>query len=837
MKLAHYISHLLTQKLESCRILVWYDADRMFEPFVHQFILYNCTLIFAKPSPLTARKSSDDAFRTLLQSGGKNMLIYYPSAHPTGDARLQDPFEIYTALGDTFGDNESELLKSLALQAMPEFSEQIERLFREGKPTLEMLDRLEQTTAYPLIHQALGTESAVDVSSALIADPEVRQNVADLPGCLQEVQRLVQHQLGFDLLAQPKDSHWYTLGQYVLFSELLLDLNIPIPPALAGLARAGQSAREMIFSVADRLRETRHYQEAYLELASTIETNLHLDQHFAGVKELGQRDTFAFEERQFLQSFIQNVEAGRIEQARHILVERRDSIWRQQPERAQLWAVAERCLNLLDQADQAAEAITKTPKFVTALISAYTAEKGWNELDNRQRLMEQSIADCAQTDELEGCISNARNRYRQVMNQIQKLFLDTLEVEGWPPENILRQSQVFDRLIAPALANREKVAYFLADALRFEMGRDLAQALVSVGSVEMSSLAASLPTITSVGMAALLPGADGALELREIGDDLVPFIGERRLKNLPERLSYLQERYGDRMVSVEISEFLSLTTAAQREKKLKNADLVIVRDSRIDSMGETVPLREARRYMSDLLGDLKTAALQMARLGYCYQVITADHGHVLLPEILPGDVVASTPNGDWTWSKRRFLLGRQVRESAGTRVFNARKLGMSGDISELVVPNGFGVYSAGSGYFHGGLSLQECILPLIVLRANPPTTAGAPEEVRLSYRNPQFTSRVLGIKAWFNSLLTPSIRVRIEVYDGAGVNAHKVGDAAECDARDDVTHEITLSAGQEIQIPVLIDADFNGQQVELRAIQAETAVILSRLTLKNAMME
>ena len=33
------------------------------------------------------------------------------------------------------------------------------------------------------------------------------------------------------------------------------------------------------------------------------------------------------------------------------------------------------------------------------------------------------------------------------------------------------------------------------------------------------------------------------------------------------------------------------------------------------------------------------------------------------------------------------------------------------------MPNGFGVYSAGSGYFHGGLSLQECVLPLIILRA------------------------------------------------------------------------------------------------------------------------
>lgn len=840
MKLTNYINNIIRQKLEISRILVWFDGDEIFKDLVPTIAAANCVVINAKTSQLEARKKLDAVYQNNLNSSQpdrKNILVYLPVARRTGDARLQDPFELYAALGETFGDRESEQLKSLAIQAMPEFSEQIERLFREGKPTLEMLDRLEQTTSYPLIRQALGTEAAVDVIAALIIDSEARQKVANLAGCLQEVKRLVEDQIGFNLLAQAADKRWFALGQFVLFSELLLDINQPIPPALAGLPHADSTAREMIFAIADRLRETRRYQEAYLELATAVESNLHLDQQFAGVQELGRRDTFAFEEGQYLLALIQYTDAGQLDQARSILTGRRESIWRQQPERAQLWSVAERCLNLLDQADLVSRSITKALKSVPALISAYTAENGWNELDNRQRLMEQSIADCAQADELEGCISQARNQYRLVMNQVQKLFLDAVESEGWPPENFPRQAQVFDRLIVPALANREKVAIFLADALRFEMGQDLALALGSLGSVELSPVAATLPTITSVGMAALLPGADGALELREVDEDLVPFIGEKRLKSLTDRLAYLQETYGDRLVSVEISDFLSLTTAAQRERKLKNADLVIIRDSRIDSMGETVPLREARRYMSDLLGDLKTTALQLARLGYQYQVITADHGHVLLPEILPGDVVPSIPNGDWAWSKRRFLLGRQVRESVGTRVFSARKLGIAGDISELVVPNGFGVYSYGSGYFHGGISLQECILPLIILRANPPITANAPEEVRLSYRSTQFTSRVLGIKAWFNSLLTPNIRVRIEVYDGPGVNAHRVGEAAECDARDDATHEITLSAGQEIQIPVLIDSDFSGPNIELRAIQAETSIILYRLTLKNQMLE
>lgn len=842
MRLSEYIKHLIKRHIESDRIVVWYDPSNTFGDLIHSLDFDDCWIVEANSSRLDGRRTADEAYIKIVTKtceSKNNLLIYINDRRQMKEsaAQLADPFELYGAIGSIFGESESEHLKSLALQAMPELKDQIERLFQDGRPTLEIIDQLQLDISYPLIKQALGTENPSEIFSMLIADSNARQKVDNLAGCLQEVLHMIQDNTEYDLLAQPAEKRWHALGQYVLFSELLFDADMPLPPALAGIPHANETARDLIFTTSERLRETRRFQDAYLELASAVEQSLNLERYFTNVEVLGQRDTFGFEERLYLQKFVNAFDQGRLEDARKILTGRDESIWRQQPERAQLWAVAERCLNVMDQAEIVSLSLPRTLKTSVAMMDAYTAENGWNELDNRQRLMEQSIADCPQVDDLEAVVSTARSRYRQVMSQMQKHFLDALENEGWPPENTVRQAQVFDRLITPALANREKVAFFLADALRFEMGQDLAKALEAVGSIELSAITATLPTITPVGMAALLPGADGALELREVGEDLIPFIGEKRLKNLNERLAYLQERYGDRMVSVEISDFLSLTTKAQRERKLKNADLVIVRDSRIDSMGETVPLREARRYMSDLLGDIKTAANQFARMGYHYQVITADHGHVLLPEILPGDVVSSAPNGDWMWSKRRFLLGRQVRESAGTRVFNARKLGIIGDISELVVPNGFGVYSDGSGYFHGGVSLQECILPLIVLRANPPAGAAAPEEVHLSYRTNQFTSRVLGLKAWFNSLLTPNIRVRIEVYDGPGANARKVGEAAECDARDDTTHEITLTAGQEIQIPILIEADFGGETIEVRAIQADTSVILNRLTLKNAMME
>src|SRR5207249_36999 len=66
------------------------------------------------------------------------------------------------------------------------------------------------------------------------------------------------------------------------------------------------------------------------------------------------------------------------------------------------------------------------------------------------------------------------------------------------------------RYIAGALAERRRVAYFLVDAMRYEMGQDLAHVLDTLGSVSTTFAAMGLPPTTPCGMAALMPSADGS---------------------------------------------------------------------------------------------------------------------------------------------------------------------------------------------------------------------------------------------------------------------------------------------------------------------------------------
>ena len=390
--------------------------------------------------------------------------------------------------------------------------------------------------------------------------------------------------------------------------------------------------------------------------------------------------------------------------------------------------------------------------------------------------------------------------------------------------------------MAGALANREKCAYVLADSLRFEMGYDLARLLEPYGTIDVHFATAALPTITQVGMAALMPNVDGVIEFVQKGNEFVPSIGERQLKNINDRQSLLKEQLGDRVVDIEISQFLSHTNAINQEAELSDADLVVLRDSRIDALGETINPREARRFMTEMLSDLKAAVLQLARLGYSKVVIVSDHGHLMFPEILSGDVV-TTPKGEWLLSKRRARLGKQVQEIPGSVVFPASQVGIHGDPAEFVTPKGFGTYSMGSGYFHGGLSLQEAVIPVLNFQSTLHPTEQSGDEINLRYRSDFFTSYVIGLKVWYNSLVSQELRVKIEAFSGSGRNARKIGEVAECDARDPLTYEVVLEAGKETAVPLLLDSDFEGDTIEIRATNPDAPVVWDKLTLKNNILD
>ncbi|TVS21061.1 MAG: PglZ domain-containing protein, partial [Planctomycetaceae bacterium] len=545
MTLSEHIHRLLTRLLDEKQVVVWYDQNGDLRDLAVGFRATNCRVVDASASVLRARREADRIFRGLndpddpeLRSA--SLLIYCPRARgKQEEERCRDPFEVFAVCGAAFGDKPNETVQSLARQAMPDRTAEIDRVFEQGEPSLNMLDGLKAGMSYPLVKDCLGTDFPLEVAAQILCIPGTIEKLADAPGAVAEALRLLQAEFGYEppSRAQKASSKLEPLAHHVLLSEFAFDLDGPLDPSLAELSIAPAEHRERIFALCDRMRRSDDTREGYIGIAQHVEAQLQVRQRYKDHLNLGKRDTFPFEERSYLDRLRPLADVGKLDEARQVIADRRQSIWSSLGERAVLWKTAERCIEFLAAIETTRPHLPAVGATVREHLRAYTdRERGLWRVDRGQRLVEQAAASCAEDDEVEPLVEVCRQRYREIAALAQSRFLKAVEQQGWPPDEIPRLTQTFDRHVAPLLRDGTKVVYLLVDSMRYEMARDLGAALEDLGAVRVEAVTGVLPAVTMIGMAALMPGADGTLRLVEKGDTLVPSVGGASLPDSKERM-------------------------------------------------------------------------------------------------------------------------------------------------------------------------------------------------------------------------------------------------------------------------------------------------------------
>jgi hypothetical protein len=134
----------------------------------------------------------------------------------------------------------------------------------------------------------------------------------------------------------------------------------------------------------------------------------------------------------------------------------------------------------------------------------------------------------------------------------------------------------------------------------------------------------------------------------------------------------------------------------------------------LDAIGHADGVHLSHRIATEVrvLADRVRALLQA---GWREVVVVTDHGWLLLPGGLPS---VSLPQ-HLTLARK----GRCARIKAGTSVdFQTLPWSFDKDVHIAVAP-GIGVFVAGKEYEHGGLSVQESVLPVLRIKADPAAVA------------------------------------------------------------------------------------------------------------------
>lgn len=848
MSLATFIQEeRLLPLLEEWKVVVVYDGDHRYRTLCTQLQSDRRLVVDASESSIESREAALQGLQELGKSPTERsidaVLIYVPTQPPTQDnVKQHDPFASFAAAGTSFPARDGDEYRNLCMAAKLDYAAEVTRLFEAAEPpSMATIDALGSGAGWPTLTSLFNRESPRGLILSLMnASTQQRDELRQHPGWYAEAQSLIQRSIG---LALPTDPiQWNELAddlwRYILFSEFVYDLPSAdtLPAALSTVNHADHHVKPVIYEICDALRDSNSGRAGYIRRAKTIEQSLDLEQQCTNLDDLGSRDTFPFEEKTF---FIQAVDAlarDNIDRLRSLIDGHARSIWVDYADNQVKWELLRSALAMIETCADCMKSFKQCAATMEGLIEYYVSEG--REVDFRHREFEEAHSRALMhisDHPLEDIVGHTRARYQKAVQRIHGQFTRHLESVGWPTASLPATNAFFDESVAPKLQETgRKIAVFLIDALRYELGHELQKRIGERHkSAQIRPYCASLPSVTPLGMASLLPDAKAQVAVRKVDSKAVVHYGDAVMNNITQRMQLLKKKYGDRFADIK------LASLAQQTPQLDNSvDLLIVRSNDIDEQYESsgdpgTALQVIQRSLRDVLASLA----RLRSLGFEDVYIATDHGFVLHHDDGIGDA-CKKPQGEWVGLHDRILLGAGSADDFNS-VIPAKHLGISGDFADAAFPKALVPYKAGISYFHGGASLQELIVPMLHLKLEMESEETADSvQVLLKYKNDSkhittrlpFISLSAEAEGLFNE--SDSIRVRVQAHasDEAVVGEPLSGKHV------DTLGIISLNYGETLRIGIKMNDDFEGP-FTLRALDPETMVTYGELALKTEYME
>ncbi|MFB6088412.1 MAG: PglZ domain-containing protein, partial [Candidatus Aenigmatarchaeota archaeon] len=298
---------------------------------------------------------------------------------------------------------------------------------------------------------------------------------------------------------------------------------------------------------------------------------------------------------------------------------------------------------------------------------------------------------------------------------------------------------------------KEGTVVFVLDALRYELAHDFDNVQ------DIKPVLGVLPSKTNLGMASILPGEE-EISLRSNGGSLHIEKGERPVTTKGDRVDYLREhgwkvyKSLEKLNSKDIKEISELS---------KSREKILIYSQTLDLLGENLEEISLSQF-NRIIGKAQKKAKRLLKDGVEKILVTTDHGFLYKPSETESEPVPK-PEGEIIDSGPRYCFGKKLKPEKNTMV-NISDYGINTDL-DFVFPPSLGVFSTpgrGRKFLHGGISLQELIIPIVEISRKTSTEdnikvsiSEAPEEVG----SPQFKIELKGKQ----SKLSSERVVRIEV--------------------------------------------------------------------------
>lgn len=253
---------------------------------------------------------------------------------------------------------------------------------------------------------------------------------------------------------------------------------------------------------------------------------------------------------------------------------------------------------------------------------------------------------------------------------------------------------------------------------------------------KLDCMISSLPSVTSVGMASLLPHKE-----LQIDEKLNVTVDGQTCGDLTSRDKVLKAQ-NENSIALSFDDLINANQERLREL-LQGRNIVYIYHNQVDARGDK-PASE-----NEVFKACEEAIKEIHRLVHRLTMylsapkffITADHGFLYKRDKLQEYDKVSYDREICTCANKRFLITTQRTKDPGMRS-RAMTYLRNSYVTTPIGADIFKVSGGGQNYVHGGSSLQEMLLPVIELTTNTKFVAYSYVDVILTSANRKVTNLI-----------------------------------------------------------------------------------------------
>ena len=708
------------------RIIFWHDPNREFETLLDELDIPNVTII-----KLTG--TNNFAVKKLLLHDDLtgNYLIYDPFSYADSQEDWLRDIELFSE--EYRADYYSVLMNELNIDKSPIMRKTV-KLYADFFKNKQRTDKLKKIGCYyqtPLqlhinimaVLSGLIGGSAQDVIIAVLEcglDEEKNNalNAIRQFGNIEAFWQLVRKYTGF---IHSENTSLEDLVSHILLTALSQTMNSSV---LKGLERfISEPNKSYCYSIVHEWRN-RDDNAMLFEFCRIVERNLKLSARFEKqeIETLLTGDIFPSIHETILKHFFDEI-ADQIVKVDPILKatdNRRTSGW------SERYIYYYDCLYYIAKMQQfyqenAGGFHIVEPKNIWALYAdkAYEMDSFYrhfhlafgNSLSDSNPLLEDSLKHAA--DYVEGLYQNWF--LKGLSDCWTNAVTDDLASIGYVSE-IAKQKDFFEHYVKP-IANNSRIFVIISDALRYEVAMELCDNITRTtrGTVNVETVQSAFPSITKFGMASLLPGKE-----LSVNDDMDVLVDGMQTHSTIDREKILCNT-DDNSIAVQFRDVLNMKRAERREL-VSGKSVVYIYHNTIDAVGDKAAteqkvfeacddtIKELSNLLRIIVNDMQGTDV----------FITADHGFLYTySPLAESDKLSKN-----AFSGKLYEVGRRYAiASSDTTADYLLPVQMDSEITGTPV-KGFTprdttrikVTGGGENYVHGGISLQEMLVPVIAYK-------------------------------------------------------------------------------------------------------------------------